>query len=80
MDNNIIQQIREDWNMRDGKTISGRQRASVYTRTMGYYSLLDNMNIGKKSEMISRKYFSEQVALSNKDFIQQYDNKMQSTI
>ncbi len=31
------------------------------------------MNVGKKSEAISRKHFNEQVALSNKEFKEQYE-------
>jgi len=40
---------------------------------IGYYRPLSNYNIGKKSEAISRKYFTELIALSNEKFKQQYE-------
>jgi len=64
---------REDWTFRGGKTISGRQRCLIYTRVMGYYSNIDAMNIGKKSEAISRISFTENIALNNNKFKQQYE-------
>lgn len=64
---------REDWTYRHWKTLEWRQRCLVYLRVMGYYSNIDLMNIGKKSEAISRLNFSEAVALSNNKFKQQYE-------
>lgn len=48
-----------------------RQPTECWTRTMGYFRPISSMNIGKKSEHISRKYFQEQVCTSNELFIKQ---------
>ena len=52
---------------------NNRTRCEIWTRTMWYYRPVSNYNIGKKSEMISRKYFNEEIALSNKTFKEQYE-------
>ncbi len=50
-----------------------RDLVSAQMRTMGYYRPLSNYNIGKKAEAISRKHFSEEIALSNQEFKKQYE-------
>lgn len=50
-----------------------RTRCEIWTRTMGYYRPISGYNIGKKSEYVNRVFFSEQVALSNKTFKEQYE-------
>lgn len=56
-----------------------RQKCEIWSRTMGYYRPLSQMNIGKKSEFISRKCFSENVSLSNKEFNLQYEQMANRT-
>lgn len=68
-----LYKIQEDWRDRNGKTENGRQRAMIFLRVMGYYSCINSMNIGKKSEVISRKNFSI-VKSNNSKFINQYGN------
>ena len=52
---------------------SKRTKCEIWSRTMGYYRPLSNYNIGKKAEAISRKHFSEEIALSNQEFKKQYE-------
>lgn len=49
-----------------------RQRCEVWTRTMGYFRPVSNMNIGKKAEFMSRKAFLESVSTSNSCFCEEY--------
>ncbi len=54
-----------------------RQKCEVWTRVMGYCRPLSQMNIGKKSEFCSRKYFDELCSLqslSNQEFIKENMN------
>lgn len=49
-----------------------RTRCEVWTRVMGYHRPISHFNVGKKSEHISRKHFSE-CAAANNSFKKQYD-------
>jgi len=40
-----------------------RQPCEIWTRVMGYYRPVSEFNIGKKSEHIERKFFSERKSL-----------------
>ena len=51
-----------------------RQKCEVWTRVMGYHRPMSHFNIGKKSEFISRKSFTESVATSNSCFCEEYKN------
>lgn len=42
-----------------------RQPCEVWTRVMGYYRPVSEFNVGKKSEVASRMYFSEYKAANN---------------
>lgn len=52
----------------DGKI---RQSTNIYSRVMGYFAPLKQFNTGKKSEFISRKYYTEAVATANKRFCEE---------
>lgn len=43
---------------------SERQPCEVWTRVMGYFRPVSEFNIGKKSEYVERKCFSEKKATS----------------
>lgn len=47
----------------DGVKIIQRQRAEVFSRSMGYIRPVDNFNIGKRAEFEERKTFTEANAL-----------------
>lgn len=51
--------------------IYNRMPCEVYTRVMGYIRPVSAYWIGKKSEMYSRKYFTEE-RINNSDFIAKY--------
>lgn len=51
--------------------IQKRTRCEVWTRVMGYHRPVSYFNIGKKSEHMSRKHFSENI-LANSAFSQKY--------
>lgn len=48
-----------------------RTKCEVWTRVMGYHRPLSHFNIGKKSEHISRKHFTECVS-ANSIFMKKY--------
>lgn len=56
-----------------------RQSCKIYARTMGYIRSFDTMNLWKRSEHYSRKYFLDNTSTSeilrkraNAKFIEQY--------
>ena len=48
-----------------------RTRCEVWTRVMGYHRPVSHFNIGKKSEHMSRKHFTE-YAVVNSGFNKKY--------
>ena len=50
--------LSEDIKLNDNE----RQPCECWTRVMGYFRPFSEFNIGKKSEFIERKYFSEEKA------------------
>lgn len=50
---------------------NGRTRCEVWTRVMGYHRPVSQFNIGKKSEHMSRKHFTE-TASANSAFMKKY--------
>lgn len=43
-----------------------RTKCEVWTRVMGYHRPVESFNIGKKSEHLQRKHFSESNSCNNK--------------
>ncbi|OGH68280.1 MAG: hypothetical protein A3I29_03545 [Candidatus Magasanikbacteria bacterium RIFCSPLOWO2_02_FULL_44_11] len=56
-----------------------RTRCEVWTRVMGYHRPLSHFNIGKKSEHISRKHFTECTA-ANSIFVKKYAGQLLYTV
>lgn len=47
----------------EGVKIIQRQKAEVFSRSMGYIRPVDNFNVGKRAEFEERKTFTEANAL-----------------